>query len=139
MKNKKMYKNMNNMEKISALRSKYNEYSMKIYKMSGDLADYYIDRAIESDDYSNISGFLIDLFSGNRMFDIKYLIAKYKEFGLDEKIEDVYFDVEEWINLKTELDQLIHESENEYNHVVNMDEDEYIQYMIDKNKKELEK
>jgi hypothetical protein len=130
---------MNKTEKIFVLRSKYNEYHMKIYKMSGDLADYYIDRAIESDDYSKISGFLIDLFSGSRMFDIKYLIAKYKEFGLDEKIEDVYFDVEEWINLKNELDNLIHDSDNEFEHVVKMDEDEYIQYMIDKNKKELEK
>jgi hypothetical protein len=130
---------MKNMGKISALRSKYNEYSMKIYKMSGDLADYYIDRAIESEDYSNISGFLIDLFSGNRMFDIKYLIAKYKEFGLHEKIEDVYFDIEEWLNLKTELDNLIHDSENESEHIVKMNEDEYIEYMIDKNKKELKK
>lgn len=129
---------MKNIEKISALRSKYNEYSMKLYKMSGDLADYYIDRAIELEDYSNISSFLIDLFSGNRMFDIKYLITKYKEFGLHEKIEDVYFDIEEWLNIKTELDNL-KDSKNELEHTIKMNEEEYIQYMIDKKKKELEK
>ena len=41
---------------------KFEEYEMKIIKMAGYLTDYYIDRAIESDDFSIISGFLIDYF-----------------------------------------------------------------------------
>lgn len=129
---------MEDIEKINTIRRKYNEYNMKLYKMSGDLADYYIDRAIESDDYSDISGFLIDLFSGSKIFDIRYLITKYKEFGLNDKIEDVDFDIKEWFSIKNELDELTKKSISDFNHTVNMNEAEYIQYMIEKKKKELE-
>ena len=42
---------------------KHKEYEIKITKMAGYLSDYYIDRAIESDDFSDISSYLIDYFS----------------------------------------------------------------------------
>ena len=100
---------------------KYEEYEMKIVKMAGHLTDYYIDRALESEDFSYISGFLIDYFSGSegRPFDVGYLVSKYKEFGLDEKIEDVDFNVSEWYKVKYERDSPISEAE-------------YLQYMIEK-------
>ena len=107
---------------------KYREYEMKITKMAGYLADYYIDRAIESDDYSDISSFLISYFSG---YDVGYLVSKYTEFGLNEKIEDIDFDMNEWYKAKYEADIL----EEDVRHR-KMSEDEYLQYMIEKRKKE---
>lgn len=112
---------------------KFQEYEMKIIKMSGYLADYYIDRAIESDDFSAISGFLIGYFSHS---DIGYLVSKYKEFGLDEKIEDMDFNVEEWYKIKYEMDQPEFFTEDEVS--IKMTEDDYLQYMIDKRKKEID-
>jgi len=118
---------------------KIREYEMKIIKMSGYLTDYYIDRAIESDDFSNISGFLIDYFSGTvgKPFDVGYLVSKYKEFGLNEKIEDMDFDVEEWYKIKYEVDRPeTYNTESEF--TIKMSEEEYIQYLIDNRKKDTE-
>ena len=129
---------MNKLEKKYEYNRKFQEYEMKIIKMSGYLTDYYIDRAIESDDFSTISGFLIDYFSGSagKQFDIGYLVSKYKEFGLDEKIEDMDFNVEEWYKVKYEMDKPEFFTEEEVS--IKMNEDEYIQYMIDKRKKEID-
>ena len=109
---------------------KFKEFQMKITKMSGYLADYYIDRAIESDDYSDISSYLIDYFES---YDIGYLVSKYKEFGLNEKIEDFDFDISEWYKVRDSKEILSNWSETK-----NMDEEEYIQYMIEKRKNETE-
>ncbi len=113
--------------------SKYKEYEMKITKMSGYLADYYIDRAIESDDYSDISSFLISYFSG---YDVGYLVTKYNEFGLNEKIEDIDFDMCEWYKAKYEADNKLKRFED--SKVREMSEEEYLQYMIEKRKKDIE-
>ena len=120
------------MNKDNELR-KYKEYRMKITKMSGNLSDYYIDRAIESDDYSDISGFMIDYFES---YDIGYLVSKYKEFGLNEKIEDVDFDINEWYKVRHSLDKK--KSEIDLRQLIDMSEDEYIKYMIEQRKKETE-
>ena len=109
---------------------KFKEYQMKITKMSGYLADYYIDRAIESDDYSDISSYLIDYFES---YDIGYLVSKYNEFGLNEKIEDFDFDISEWYKVRDSKEILSNWSETK-----NMDEEEYIQYMIEKRKNEID-
>ena len=127
---------MNNIDKKIEAARKFKEYEMKITKMAGYLSDYYIDRAIESDDFSNISSFLIDYFSGSmgKMFDVGYLISKYKEFGLNERVDDVDFNVDEWYKIKYELDnQDIHINKNKNQ---NMTEDEYIDYLIEKRKNE---
>lgn len=141
MNNKKMTKKMikkmttkSDIEKKHIIQRKYNEYNMKMYKMAGHLADYYIDRSIESDDYSDISSFLIDLFSGSRLFDIGYLVSKYAEFGLNEKIEDMDFDINDWYNIKYQI-----ENDPEHEHFIKMEDDEYLQYMIEKKKKEINK
>ena len=109
---------------------KFKEFQMKITKMSGYLADYYIDRAIESDDYSDISSYLIDYFES---YDIGYLVSKYNEFGLNEKIEDFDFDISEWYKVRDSKEILSNWSETK-----NMDEEEYIQYMIEKRKNEID-
>ena len=112
---------------------KYREYEMKITKMAGYLSDYYIDRAIESDDYSDISAFLISYFSG---YDIGYLVSKYKEYGLNEKIEDIDFDMNEWYKAKYEADNNVKKLED--TKIRKMSDDEYLQYMIEKRKNEIE-
>jgi hypothetical protein len=113
---------------------KYKEYEMKIIKMAGHLSDYAIDRAIETDDYSNISGFLIDYFSGpvGKPFDVGYLYSKYKEYELDEKIEDIDFDVDEWYKLKYESN-IMHEDE----FVATLSDEEYTKYLVEKRKKDI--
>lgn len=112
---------------------KFREYDMKVTKIAGHLADYYIDRAIESEDFSDISGFLIEKFYNS---DIIYLLSKYKEFELDKKIEDIDINVEEWSRLKAGEDIISVDPE----HLITskMSDDEYIQYMIEKRKKEIE-
>lgn len=120
-------------------RFKIHEYEMKITKMAGYLADYYIDRAIESDDYSVISGYLIDYFANNtrKTFDVGYLYSKYNEYGLNDKIEDIDFDIDEWYKIKYEADNNIDVSGSNLKRSIEMTEDEYIQYMIEKRKKEI--
>ena len=51
-----------NVGKKLELNRKLKEYEIKITKMAGYLADYYLDRAIESEDFSIISSYLIDYF-----------------------------------------------------------------------------
>ena len=114
------------------LNRKFEEYEMKIIKMAGYLTDYYIDRAIETEDFSYISGFLIDYFAAGKPFDVGYLVAKYKEFELDKKIEDFDFNVDEWYKLKYEKDSPSKELEI----TIKMTEEEYLQYMIEKRKTE---
>ena len=75
---------------------KYNELRMKLMKMAGYLSDHYIDQAIETEDYSFISGALIDYFLRK---DPNYLLSKYNEFGLNETVEDMDFDIKEWYKL----------------------------------------
>jgi len=119
---------------------KYREYEMKITKMAGYLSDYYIDRAIESDDYSDISSFLIDYFSGPSgvPYDVGYLVSKYDEYGLNEKIEDIDFNMDDWYKAKYESDHNVMPLSEEDIKINKMGEEEYIQYMIEKRKKEIE-
>ena len=116
---------------------KFKEYEMKIIKMAGYLTDYYIDRAIESEDFSEVSGFLIDYFSGpaGKPFDVGYLVSKYNEYGLNEKIEDIDFNIAEWYKIRYELEKPLPISE-EWEVTKNLSEDEYIEYMIEKRKNE---
>lgn len=126
---------MNNINKKYEAGRKYKEYEIKIIKMAGYLTDYYIDRAIESDDFSTISSFLIDYFSGTagKSFDVGYLVSKYKEFDLHKKIEDMGFDVDEWYKVKYEMDKPDDDSENE--NLKHMSDEEYIKYLIEKRNK----
>lgn len=125
---------MNKIYKQVDVVRKLKEYEIKITKMAGYLSDYYIDRAIESDDFSNISSFLIDYFSGSvgKSFDVGYLISKYKEFDLNEKIEDVDFDINEWYKLVHESNQI--EVVNDVSRV--MGDEEYVNYLIQKRKEQ---
>ena len=125
--------NMNRINERLETSRKFKEYEMKIIKMAGHLTDYYIDRAIESDDYSDISAFLISYFSG---YDVGYLVSKYTEFGLNEKIEDIDFNMNEWYKAKYEADNNTTKIE-EWKSIQNMSEEEYLQYMIEKRKNEI--
>jgi len=88
---------------------KMKEYEIKITKMAGYLADYHIDRAIESDDFSDVSSFLIDYFSAGtvgKSFDVGYLYTKYKEYNLDEIIEDIDFDIIKWYKINEDFNSI---------------------------------
>ena len=130
---------MDKENKKHEFRRKFKEYEMKIIKMAGYLADYYIDRAIESDDFSNISSYLIDYFAGpaGKTFDVGYLVSKYKEYGLNEKIEDMDFDIDEWYKIIYEIERP-EPIDPERARLIEMTEEEYIQYMIEKRKKEID-
>jgi len=132
--------NIDEITKQYEFQRKFDEYEMKIIKMAGYLTDYYIDRSIESDDYSVISGFLIDYFSGSagKSFDVGYLVAKYREYELDRKIEDIDFDVNEWYKVKYEVDRPRVNIDPEYDKIRRMTDEEYVEYMIEKRKKEIE-
>jgi hypothetical protein len=121
------------------IQRKFKEYEMKIIKMAGYLTDYYIDRAIELEDYSQISSYLIDYFSGpaGRHFDVGYLVSKYKEYDLNDKVEDIDFDIEEWYKVIYEIEKPV-PIDIERERTVKMTEEEYIQYMIEKRKKEID-
>lgn len=112
---------------------KYKEYEIKITKMAGYLADHYIDDAIDVNDFSQISSFLIDYFSGTAgiPFDVGYLVSKYKEFGLDEKAEDIDFDVNDWYKMKYEFEHTPFVKEHDED-TDNMTDEEYIKHMIEK-------
>jgi uncharacterized protein YneR len=118
---------------------KMREYEMKITKMAGHLSDYYIDRAIESEDFSTISSYLIEYFSSGsvgKSFDVGYLVSKYKEFGLNDKIEDIDFNINEWYKIKYDFDNnYVGSHMNE--HVITMNDEDYIKYMIEKRKKDI--
>jgi len=130
--------NLDEMNKRFEVTRKFKEYEMKIIKMAGYLTDYYIDRAIESEDFSQISSYLIDYFSGpaGRPFDVGYLVSKYKEYDLNEKIEDIDFDMDEWYKVLYEIEKP-RPVDQEKERVVEMTEEEYILYMIEKRKKEI--
>lgn len=116
--------------KLDAAR-KLKEYEMKITKMAGNLSDYHIDRAIESDDFSIISSFLIDYFSGTigKTVDVGYLISKYKEYGLNDRVEDVDFNIDEWYKVKYEIDN---DYSSNLDTMSDMTEKEYIEHLIKK-------
>ena len=122
-------------KKLDSVR-KLKEYEMKIIKMAGYLSDYYIDRAIELEDFSTISSFLIDYFSGTigKTVDVGYLISKYKEYGLNDRIEDVDFDIDEWYKIKYDIEN--DTPEDEYKTTTSMTNDEYISYLIEKRNNE---
>jgi hypothetical protein len=130
--------NLDEMNKRLEVTRKFKEYEMKIIKMAGYLTDYYIDRAIESEDFSQISSYLIDYFSGpaGRHFDVGYLVSKYKEYDLNEKVEDIDFDIEEWYKVIYEIEKPEPNTSETFRHI-EMSEEEYIQYMIEKRKKEI--
>jgi len=120
---------------------KFHEYEMKIIKMAGYVSDFYIDRALDTEDFSEISSFLIDYFSGSvgKSFDVGYLVSKYKEFGLDEKVEDLDFNVDEWYRIKydvvrPEFTTDIPKDKKVNDTIDEMSDEEYLQYMIEKRK-----
>lgn len=118
--------------------NKFKEYEMKIIKMAGHVSDHYIDNAIDTDDYSEISSFLIDYFAGpvGKSFDVGYLISKYKEFGLDEKVEDIDFDIDVWYKVIYEAEHNVRVASDETKAMIKMSDEEYVQYMINKRKKD---
>lgn len=116
------------MENNENVARKYNEYKIKITKIAGYLSDYQIDQAIESEDYSFISGALIDYFLSK---DVGYLLSRFKEFELDKKIEDIDFDIMEWYRVKDAIHTPSKLPEKK-------DPQAYIQELVEKRKQDTE-
>ena len=82
---------------------------------------------------------MIDYFSGSagKSFDVGYLISKYREYGLNEKIEDIDFSVDEWYKNKYEINNF-KPFNDDTEVLIKMTEEEYVRHLIDKRKKETE-
>lgn len=110
-------------EQISR-QNRFNNLSMNLNKICGYLADFEIDKAIENEDFNFIWNTLYDYFNSK---DVGYLLTKFEQSGLKDRVEDVDFSLEEWF-------KIIEEIRADHNKGLNMDKDEYIMNMI-KNRK----
>jgi len=119
------------MEKLTELKKKFNNLKMNKLKICAYLADNEIDTAIEQDDFNFISNTLFDYFEGK---DIGYILTKFKESGLDGKVEDVDFDVEEWQKILQEIKKEENNFKETLPDMAIKDKDEYINEMIKKRK-----
>jgi len=120
------------MEKLKELQKKYNNQNVNRLKICGYLVDYEIDKAIETEDFNFIANTLIDYFEEK---DIGYLLTKFKDSGLEEKIDDVDFSIDEWNKVQDDIKAEKRRIE-EQNPNMNLNKDDYIQEMIKKRKSE---
>ena len=81
--------------------------------------------------FNFIGNTLIDYFETK---DIGYILTKFKDSGLEEKIDDVDFSVEEWNKVQQELKEENQKLTKEIQRLRELDKDDYIQEMI-KNRK----
>jgi len=110
-------------------RRKYNEYKMKLIKMAGVLSDFYIDRAIESNDFSEIQGLLIEYFFEHSTWQ---LVQEYNDNELNKKVEDIDVNLGEWERLKYDI---FNSSTKEFRSgTQQMNQDQYIEAMVEKRK-----
>lgn len=124
---------MDKIDKMGDLMKKHHNLKANISKICGYLSDYEIDKAIESDDFNFIGNTLIDYFETK---DIGYLLTKFKDSGLEEKIDDVDFSVEEWGKVQQEIKEENRRISEEWERIRKLDKDEYIQEMVKKRKTE---
>jgi len=130
---KKRKKKKNKMEKLKELKKKYNNLNVNRLKICGYLSDYEIDKSIDNDDFNFIANTLINYFENK---DIGYLLTKFKESKLEEKIDDVDFSIEEWNKIQDEIKEEIDKIKKENPDIKNLNKDDYIQEMIKKRKAE---
>lgn len=114
------------------LMKEYHRLNANRSKICGYLSDYEIDKAIESDDFNFIGNTLIDYFETK---DVGYLLTKFKESGLEEKIDDIDFSLEEWNKIQEDIKQEMKKI-HEQNPDMKLNKDDYIQEMIKKRKTE---
>ena len=107
--------------------NKYNQYKGNINKMCGYLSEYFVDKAIEEEDFSFIADALIDYFIN---MDVGYIVSRYKDLGLDEKFENLDVDVEDWYDIKEEASN--GENIPTIPNISERDQNTYIKEMIQK-------
>ncbi len=119
------------MEKLNNLHKKLNTLNINKMKICGYLSDYEIDKAVESEEFNFISNTLIDYFETK---DIGYILNKFKESGLSNKIDDVDFDINEWTKtleeIKIEKERIVSEMPDS-----ELGKDDYISEMVKKRTK----
>jgi len=120
------------MNKMYDLIKRQHNLNANISKICGYLSDYEIDKAIESNDFNFIGNTLTDYFESK---DIGYILTKFKESGLEEKIDDVDFSIDEWNKVQKETKDEYTKLEEE-NPDMKLSKDDYIQEMIKKRKTE---
>lgn len=111
------------MKTINEIQKKLKNLDINRQKICGYLSDYEIDKAIDSDDFSFIGNTLIDYFEEK---DIGYLLSKFEESGLKDKVDDVDFSLDEWYKVQKELKELEKHQD--------ISKDDYIRKMIEKRK-----
>lgn len=118
------------MKKLNELLKKQNNLNVNRLKICGYLADNEIDKAIDTNDFNFIANTLIDYFEKK---DVGYLLTKFEESELKEKIDDVDFSIEEWDKIQEEIKEE-RKRIDEQNPNMTLNKDEYIQQMIKKRK-----
>ena len=119
------------MSKLEELNKKFSNLNINRLKICGYLADYEIDSAIDGNDFNFIANLLINYFDEK---DIGYLLTKFEESGLKDKVDDVDFSLEEWYKVQEELEE---EEKNFKENIPDIhikDKDKYLKEMIKKRK-----
>ena len=119
------------MKKLNELTKKFNNLNINRLKMCGYLVDNEIDKAVESDDFNFISNTLIDYFEGK---DTGYLLTKFKDSGLEEKVDDVDFVAEDWYKIQEEIKKEEAKIRKILPDMHIKNKDEYVNEMIKKRK-----
>lgn len=120
------------MTKLNDLLKKQNKLNINKLKMCGYLSDYIIDKSLETEDFNFISNTLFDYFKDK---DIGYLLTKFDESGLKDKIDDnIELSLNEWNKIHEEIKL---ERNNQTN--VIKDKEDHLQELIKKRKKDEDK
>jgi len=118
------------MKRLKELQKEYNRLNINKIKICGYLADYEIDKSIENNDFNFIANTLINYFETK---DVGYILTKFKESGLENKIDDVDLSIDEWNKVNDEIKKEINKIKKN-NPNMNLNKDDYINKMIQKRK-----
>lgn len=122
------HEELNNLEEI---RKRFNNLNVNLQKICGYLADYHIDKAIETQDFAFIWNTIYDYFVDK---DPGYLLTKFDEYELKDKVEDVEFSLEEWFKVQEDLKKEYDKIRKELPDTNIRNKDEYINDLIIKRK-----
>jgi hypothetical protein len=121
------------MEKLKELQKKFNLLSMNKSKICAHLSDNEIDKAIDSEDFNFIANTLYEYFEDK---DIGYILTKFKETGLEDKITDIDFSYEEWVKVQDDIKNEIKQLSDKFPDK-NLNKEDYIGEMIKNRKNEI--
>lgn len=92
-------------------------------KICGYLSDYEIDKAIETEDFNFIGNTLFDYFEEK---DIGYILNKFENSGLKDKVDDVDFSLDDWYKVQKDLKDIKNQSNKD------LPKNDYVSEMVEK-------